>query len=617
MLYGGLYAIAMPRGSGKTSLCECACMWATLYGHQEFVALIGSDEGHAMQLLDSIKTELECNDLLFEDFPEACYPIRRLEGIAHRCNGQLHLGKRTHITWSANEVVLPAIPGSKAGGAIMVTKGLTGGVRGMKFKRTDGKSVRPSLVIVDDAQTDDSARSVTQCETRERILAGAILGLAGPGRKIAGVLPCTVIRPGDLADNILDRQKHPEWNGERTQMVYSFPTNEKLWEKYAEIRAEELRAGRGIVAATEFYVAHRVEMDAGAKVAWDARFNPDEASAIQHAMNLRLQDERAFWAEYQNKPMPETLLEEATLTADEIAAKLNKIARREVPGDAQHVTAFVDVQKDVLFYVVTAWADDFTGYVLDYGTFPDQARTYFSLRDVKRTLAKEFPKADGLEALLYAGLEVLVERLLETEWERDDGAHMRISKMLIDANWGASTDVVYKFARQYAKGAAVQASHGRYVGAASVPFAEYKKKKGDRVGHNWRVPSVVGQRAVTHVLFDANFWKSFVHTRFSVGLGGSGSLSLWGAKPEIHRMIAEHCTAEFKVKTEGRGRTVDEWKLRPGRSDNHFFDCLVGASVAASMVGVTLPKVQTETKPTRPKKKVSFAEMQAARRARD
>ena len=34
VLYGGLYAIAMPRGSGKTSLCECACMWATLYGHK-------------------------------------------------------------------------------------------------------------------------------------------------------------------------------------------------------------------------------------------------------------------------------------------------------------------------------------------------------------------------------------------------------------------------------------------------------------------------------------------------------------------------------------------------------------------------------------------------------
>ena len=93
----------------------------------------------------------------------------------------------------------------------------------MKFKRPDGKTVRPSLVVLDDPQTDESARSLSQCANREAILAGAVLGLGGPGKKISGIMPCTVIRPGDMADNILDRDKHPEWNGERTRMVYSFP----------------------------------------------------------------------------------------------------------------------------------------------------------------------------------------------------------------------------------------------------------------------------------------------------------------------------------------------------------------------------------------------------------
>ncbi len=67
---GGLFAMAMPRGSGKTTLCETACLWALLYGHREFVALIGSDEEHAADMLDSIKSELENNDLLEEDFSE-------------------------------------------------------------------------------------------------------------------------------------------------------------------------------------------------------------------------------------------------------------------------------------------------------------------------------------------------------------------------------------------------------------------------------------------------------------------------------------------------------------------------------------------------------------------
>ncbi|MFN7291962.1 MAG: hypothetical protein ACK5ST_01420, partial [bacterium] len=50
----------------------------------------------------------------------------------------------------------------------------------------------------------------SQCATRESILAGAILGLAGPGKKISGIMPCTVIRPGDMADNILSRENAAE-----------------------------------------------------------------------------------------------------------------------------------------------------------------------------------------------------------------------------------------------------------------------------------------------------------------------------------------------------------------------------------------------------------------------
>jgi hypothetical protein len=281
VLRGGLFAMAMPRGSGKTTICECAGIWAVLYGHREFVCLIGSDEGHAMDMLDSIKMELDGNDLLLEDFPEVIYPIQCLDGIANRCAGQLYQGQRTHIGWTAREIVLPTIPGSQASGAIIKVAGITGRIRGMKSKRADGQTVRPTLVVIDDPQTDESARSLSQCATRESILAGAVLGLAGPGKKISGIMPCTVIRPGDMADNILNRDKHPEWNGERTKMVYSFPTNEKLWQRYAELRAESMRQGHAGEEATEFYRQYRAEMDAGAAVAWPERFNHDELSAIQ------------------------------------------------------------------------------------------------------------------------------------------------------------------------------------------------------------------------------------------------------------------------------------------------------------------------------------------------
>ena len=587
VLEGGLFAMAMPRGSGKTSLCEIACLWALVYGHREFVALVGSDEEHAAGMLDSIKSELENSEILGGDFPEVCHPIRSLEGIHQRASGQLFQGEQTHIGWTAREIVLPTIAGSVASGAIIRVAGITGRIRGMKHKRVDGVSVRPSLVLIDDPQTDESARSPSQCANRERILAGAILGMAGPGRKIAGLMTLTVVRPDDLADRILDRDKHPQWQGERTKMAYAFPKSEKLWAEYARVRAEGLRADRGIVDATAFYGKHRTAMDEGAVIAWPERFNHDELSAVQHAMNLRLQNEAAFFAEYQNEPLPEVEVADDLLSADQIAAKVNGHARGLVPLGCSHLTMFVDVQGKALFYIVAAWEDDFTGHIIDYGTEPDQKQAYFTLRDVRRTLGAASPRA-GVEGAIYGGLERLIEATVAREWRRDDGAMVRIDRCLIDANWGSSTDVVYQFCRQSPHASVLTPSHGRYVGASSLPFSDYKRKRGERVGLNWRVPIVTGKRAVRHVLFDTNYWKSFVHARLAVPMGDPGGLSLFGQKPEPHRLLSEHLTSEYRVRTEGRGRTVDEWKLRVEGLDNHWLDGLVGAAVAASMQGAVL-----------------------------
>jgi hypothetical protein len=94
-------------------------------------------------------------------------------------------------------------------------------------------------------------------------------------------------------------------------------------------------------------------------------------------------------------------------------------------------------------------------------------------------------------------------------------------------------------------------------------------------------------------------------------MGDRGCLSLFGDNPAQHRMFAEHLAAEYRVKTEARGRTVDEWKLRPERGDNHWFDCLVGCAVAASMQGASLLGQTGTALPKR--ERVSFAELQRGR----
>jgi len=68
-------------------------------------------------------------------------------------------------------------------------------------------------------------------------------------------------------------------------------------------------------------------------------------------------------------------------------------------------------------------------------------------------------------------------------------------------------------------------------------------------------------------------------------MGDPGCLSIFGRKAVQHRLLAEHVTAEYHVRTEGRGRPVDEWKLPAHRPENHWLDCVVGCAAAASMQG--------------------------------
>jgi len=587
---GGQSAYAMPRGSGKTAIVEGAVLFATLHGLRRFVSVIGSEESAAVEILKSIKTELETNDLLDEDFHFTCGPIRALEGIANRCSGQLWKGKRTRIVWTDKRIVLPTVEGSLSSGIVLDVAGITGRIRGKKAKLANGQSIRPDLALLDDPQTDESAHSPSQVAQRERLVTGAVLGLAGPGKKIAAVMPCTVIATDDLADRVLNRKKHPEWQGERAKLMNAMPTNVVLWDQYAQIRADSLRADNKGREATEFYAANREQMDAGALPAWPARHNPDEISAIQHAMNLRIDHgEAVYAAEYQNEPLIEQLGEQQ-LSADEICAKVNNLDRRAVPIGCETLTAFIDVQGSVLFWMVIAWAEGFTGYIIDYGTFPEQHGDYFTLNDLRVTLAKVFP-AGGEEAQIYAGLEKLTDQLISRAWIRN-GTEMRISKLLIDA--GYKTDTVYQFCRQSKHAAIVMPSHGRSVDASSIPWEHFKAAAGEKIGHHWLTKP--NERGVRHITIDTNFWKTFFHARLRVAMGDKSCLSLFGKVPKSHRMLADHFTAEYGVKTEGRGRTVIVFKLRPGR-DNHLLDCAVGNCAAASLLGVKLDTDKPVRKP--------------------
>lgn len=600
---GGLFAFAMPRGSGKTTLAMAACIYAIFKGARRYVCLIGSAVGQSLSLFQSVQVALLGNDLLLDDFPEIVFPIHSLENNAHRQRGQRYKGKLTYPTWGTHKIVFPTIPGSAASGCVISVTSLDSNIRGQIHTTINGTVLRPDLVLVDDPQTRESAKSPEQTRQRLQILNGDVLGLAGPGKKISGLLTCTKIYDNDLADQILDRKKNPYWQGECMKMLYKFPTNIKMWDEYAQIRSESLQTGGKGKEALEFYKTHRTAMDEGAEIAWHQRKHDDELTALQHAMNLYYRNPDAFMAEYQNEPTSDQK-DEAILTVDGVMAKINSRKRGEIPLKCQYITMFCDVHDALIFFCVVAWEEDFTGYIVDYGTYPEQKRLSFTMKSASRTLRDVFPGM-GVDASIQAGLEALCSDYLARDFHRQGGATMRIDRNFTDS--GYKPEIVENVKRKI--GGAMTASRGVGLKAANKPMSSYLKKPGERYGFHWYIPNVNKTREFPYVAIDVNFWKSFVHERLLTPMGDKGGMTIYGTRASDHALFADHvANSEYWVRTQGHGRTVHEWSLKPNKPDNHWLDCLVGCAAAAAMCGCSLPGQITVER-----KRVKFSEMQRAK----
>lgn len=594
--FGDLFALAMPRGSGKTSIARAASLWAILGGYRRFIVYIACNAGKAAEAIDAVKMFVRMNQLLYADFGPELHGFWKLENQSRRCDGQKHDGTPTNIGWALDEITFPTVPNGSCNGAVIAAFGIdSGNILGTQKVLSDGQTViRPDFAIIDDPQTAESSKSVSQTADRLNIITADVLGMAGPNVRISAAVLCTVKKQNDLAERLLDRKQAPDWRGERMQLMDAMPTNMDMWDRYKEIKDSCAAREVDYSEATEFYRANRDAMDEGAAPTWPERFDNTQISAVQYAMDFYYRSQTAFYSEMQNAPMATETSSTMRLTPNEICERVNGTDRGEVPVEGSILTAFIDVQQTCLWWCVCWFDQEFNGGVSDYGVFPEQGRSYFTLNDVQlggKTLQEEYRNAAGLDGQLYGGLTDLTRELLGQEWQRRDGTKLRIERCLIDANWGLSTKIVKRFCRQSEFSAVLVPSHGRYVGATSTPFDQYTKKTGEKVGQGWRMPKPDDPRDPRHIAWDTNFYKSFFHARISTAMGDPGGFTLFGRKESAssHRMFADHCSAEFSVRVSAKGREVDQWQEKPG-VDNHWFDCVVGCMVAASERGVMLAK---------------------------
>lgn len=579
---GGQFAIAMPRGWGKTTIAIRATIWALLYGHRRSAILVAASDPLALRMLRGMKEELRWNDQLLACFPEVCTPIRCLEGKAARTASQTVNGAPTSITWKADELILPTVIGSASSGSRIGVAGITGGkIRGQQHVTVSGDVVRPDIAVVDDPQDRESAKSPTQTQDRLDVINGDIIGMAGPTSKISCVIPCTVIHEGDLADQLLDRAKNPQFQGLRTRMLDSMPTNETHWEAYRDLRARGLRDERPATVWNQYLRDNWDAMHEGAIATWPERFKPDEISPVQSAMNWYFDAPSAFASEAQNEPLKARADSIEPITSQDAADKANGLQRGAVPLGCTHMACFVDVQGKLLYWTVAAFADDFTGHVVDYGTMPDQKRLIFSLSDAKRTLASAFPVATQ-EGQIYDGLTSLADTILSREFEREDGARLQVERFLVDSGW--QTDTIYKWAREYSRKQQVNVVKGRGISAKAVPMSDYRPRVGEKIGHYW-LQRTVGKGILTRVIEpDTNYWKSQAYLRLKMSRGDRGTITLFG-RPTDHPTFSAHCASEYPIEREEVGRRVWEWHHRVDKPDNHWWDCLVGCLVGAAILG--------------------------------
>ena len=285
------------------------------------------------------------------------------------------------------------------------------------------------------------------------------------------------------------------------------------------------------------------------------------------------------------------------LPADDLARKTSGLTLGTVPNGSEYLTAFVDAGKSYLFYVIAAWKKDFTGSVIEYGTFPPQRRRYFTKGDANPTIASYFAEhrpalAGANEAtMLAAALDTFLPDLLKRTYKSADGDEFTLKRILCDT--GDLGDVVCaaigRLDQAKERMPLVMPSFGIGLGATKKPMSERTKKPGDIVGWHWCAPEPKDRKRLREVQIDTNHYKSFVHKQFFVDKLLPGSLTLYGDRRTDHGLIADHLTAETpkEVQNKSDDRTVVEWTQTPAR-ENEGLDCLVGCAVAASTLGAEL-----------------------------
>ena len=574
MLDGGRKAVARPRGSGKSAICLGAAIWAALYAHRRYLVVISATGPAALQMVSDAMAHLQ-TELMASDFPEVVEPMLAIDGKVQRCKYQTYHGRATKIEIKRDSIVFPTLiadDGStnENAGVTIQCASITGAVRGMH--RTDSRRrwIRPDFVLLDDPQSRESATSPSQTDQRERIINGDIMGLAGHDRKIAACMTCTVICKRDLAERFLDRERHPEWRGQRTKLVENWGGTDDLWRGYDECYRLELSGATPKGAATAYYTAHRAELERGAVVMCESLVADGEVSALQHARNFLVENgEFSFAAECQNEPLSLTPEADYTIDARTVAAHLSHRPRGRIPEDSVSLVAAVDINKYAAAWAVVSATGGAVYEVIDYGFWLPKGRR--ALWDGEQSEAPQVAVA--------AAVQGVVHDLLKTKPYSPE-----VKVVAVDAGYQAPTvyDACAALAREY-RGRRIIPARGLSGDKYDPPTKARRIRLGQLADYRRNA------NGSALMLWDSTHWHMVAQRGFLLPVSAEGAVALYGGNAGEHAIYAEQMCADRLERSylTPYGKTAAVWTTT-GR--NEMGDVTAQALAALSCEGIAPAK---------------------------
>ncbi|EJW16245.1 phage terminase large subunit [Paenibacillus alvei] len=249
---------AAPRGHAKsTSFTFKDTLHAVLYEYKHYPIILSDSSDQAEGFLTDIKTELEDNSAIIEDFGSL--------------KGKVWKGS---VLLTSTDIKVEAIGSGKK-------------IRGRRHRNW-----RPDLIVLDDIENDENVNTLEQ---RKKLESWFYKAVSKAGDTYTDIVYIgTILHYDSLLSKVL---KNPEYHCVKYRGVIHPAKNQELWDAWEAIYTD-LENERRQEDARTFYEDNKEDMLEGTEVLWEAKLSYYDLMVIKIS-----EGEASFNSEIQNDPI--------------------------------------------------------------------------------------------------------------------------------------------------------------------------------------------------------------------------------------------------------------------------------------------------------------------------